>query len=544
MTATVGPSVPAHRRLHAALRGLGAPSSAGAAAAASVVGAAPASLLPLPLDVHGRGIAPHKLEQLRALKQKAVAAEDYRAAAEMHDLLTVLDPSSTKLTVADAAAPADVDAQLAFFHQHGFLVLPGVFAGEQLAKLQAAWRRVQRPALPRWRAQLEVQEAEQRQPLTEFYRRRPARAISRNFFDVPTPELYAGLRADLEAGMKSPDDAVLLDLLDPPRLTDILKAILGQDLHMFAIQARTYPPSSSISAGGTGFGASPDELRGYIGWHRDFAGPGQGVSVNPAAVIKVFTFFEDVSPEGGCTTVVPGSHHLTFDPRDAFRMEDLDHGSDEQAEQRAAEHVDPYYHVQPQSAMPNAFRFAVNAGDVCLFGAHPNRPGKLARRRASAPRLTPRHVRRHVHLAHRISERLGGRAREHHHPLRGQLAAGDAGRAGGSAGAVRRGGPAGRGAAGAAGVPVKRLGGLAEAPTLGLQIRLRRMASVCNRTQQQAHGPICFPNPSLPSGAHGGPPGGHLEPPLRVRACAFAPPPHAARGPRPVDQLLWTHDLL
>ena len=271
MCATAGP-VPAHRRLHASLRGLGAaaptlaaPASSGAptprgpgssaGAAAASVGAVPASLLPLPLDVHGRGIAPHKLEQLRALKQEAVAAEDYRAAAEMHDLLTVLDPSSAPLTVADAAAPADVDAQLAFFHQHGFLVLPGVFAGEQLAKLQAAWRRVQRPALPRWRAQLEVQEAEQRQPLTEFYRRRPARAISRNFFDVPTPELYAGLRADLEAGMKSPDDAVLLDLLDPPRLTDILKAILGQDLHMFAIQVRA--------------SSSPIQVRGRVSeWAR------------------------------------------------------------------------------------------------------------------------------------------------------------------------------------------------------------------------------------------------------------------------------------
>ena len=37
------------------------------------------------------------------------------------------------------------------------------------------------------------------------------------------------------------------------------------------------------------------------------------------------------------------------------------------AAQKAAEHVDPYYHVQPQSAMPNPFKFAVNAGDVCLF---------------------------------------------------------------------------------------------------------------------------------------------------------------------------------
>ena len=74
------------------------------------------------------------------------------------------------------------------------------------------------------------------------------------------------------------------------------------------------------------------------------------------------------------TTVVPGSHRLTFDPRNAFLMVDgfdelvtATTGAADAAAQKAAEHVDPYYHVQPQSAMPNAFKFAVNAGDVCLF---------------------------------------------------------------------------------------------------------------------------------------------------------------------------------
>ena len=80
-------------------------------------------------------------------------------------------------------------------------------------------------------------------------------------------------------------------------------------------------------------------------------------------MIKVFTFFEDVSEDGGCTTVVPGSHRLTFDPRNAFEMVDLDApplgltASAEEisitAQQMAAEHVDPYYHVQPQSASAN-----------------------------------------------------------------------------------------------------------------------------------------------------------------------------------------------
>ena len=45
--------------------------------------------------------------------------------------------------------------------------------------------------------------------------------------------------------------------------------------------------------------------RGYIGWHRDRDGPGIGVSCNPGAIIKVFTYMEDVQENGGPTTVVP-----------------------------------------------------------------------------------------------------------------------------------------------------------------------------------------------------------------------------------------------
>ena len=178
----------------------------------------------------------------------------------------------------------------------------------------AAWREVQRPIGPVWREKLRIQEevaAEfdktQRpdESAAEFYRRRSEagadRAIGRNYYDIPTPDLYAALKVQLESGNRDPGAAALLDLLDPPRLVDLLHELLGRDLHMFGIQARTYPHSSSVSAVGTGTGADPEELRGYIGWHRDFQGPGNSVSINPTSVIKVFTFFEDVSEDGGCT---------------------------------------------------------------------------------------------------------------------------------------------------------------------------------------------------------------------------------------------------
>ena len=109
---------------------------------------------------------------------------------------------------------------------------------------------------------------------------------------------------------------MLLDLVDPPPLVALLRKLLVHDewttLRMcdpappcvlssldrstvvwplltgsvlaagccrFAIQSRTYPTSTHTT--------SELGTRGYIGWHRDFEGPGIGISVNPSAVIKV-----------------------------------------------------------------------------------------------------------------------------------------------------------------------------------------------------------------------------------------------------------------
>ena len=102
-----------------------------------------------------------------------------------------------------------------------------------------------------------------------------------------------------------------------------------------------------------------------------------GVSTNPAAVIKAFTYFEDVDASHGATTVVPGSHVLTFDPRDAFQMQ---HGGVARPLSGAPADGETWedrpldddwtantYQVQPQSAMVNAHKIVCQAGDVALF---------------------------------------------------------------------------------------------------------------------------------------------------------------------------------
>ena len=61
--------------------------------AAPAVGQVSEALKPLPLDVDGGGIAASKLAEIEAEKQKALAAEDFRLAGEMSDLLIVLTSS-------------------------------------------------------------------------------------------------------------------------------------------------------------------------------------------------------------------------------------------------------------------------------------------------------------------------------------------------------------------------------------------------------------------------------------------------------------------
>ena len=63
---------------------------------------------------------------------------------------------------------------------------------------------------------------------------------------------------------------------------------------MRGIQARTFTPcSSSVSE------LDAQLQKGYIGWHHDRDGPGLGVSVNPSAIVKCFTYFEDVGVDDG-----------------------------------------------------------------------------------------------------------------------------------------------------------------------------------------------------------------------------------------------------
>ena len=55
------------------------------------VGTVTGAMLPLPLDTAGGGVDASVLAGIRQRKQSAVASEDFRLAAELSDLLRVLD---------------------------------------------------------------------------------------------------------------------------------------------------------------------------------------------------------------------------------------------------------------------------------------------------------------------------------------------------------------------------------------------------------------------------------------------------------------------
>ena len=124
-------------------------------------------------------------------------------------------------------------------------VLPATFAGEHLERLRAAWRRAQRPFRESWLAKRSASGSD---------------AGGATYFDVPAAQLYGGLGAQLEAGAAA-DDAVLLDLVDPPPLMALLGRLLVRDqwtqLRMGGLfQPRTVPVDPGGAAGG------------YIGWVR------------------------------------------------------------------------------------------------------------------------------------------------------------------------------------------------------------------------------------------------------------------------------------
>ena len=103
--------------------------------------------LPLAVDATGAAL-PAELEKLRARQRRAAAEGDFHAALLLQDLLFSVEPRRP-LTLEECAPPT-LEGKREFFLRNGFVVVPAVLQGEQLARVQGAWARAQAPSRALW----------------------------------------------------------------------------------------------------------------------------------------------------------------------------------------------------------------------------------------------------------------------------------------------------------------------------------------------------------------------------------------------------------
>ena len=156
--------------------------------------------------------------------------------------------------------PVMTDEQRLFFEATGYLVIPEALDTEELARVRAAADRAEAV----WRAD-------------------PSRPGGRgkNLEQVQAPIEY---------------DDVLLELLAHPKVFPIVREILGDDVSMIDNDYFLTPPRT----------------RTHAHWHHDV---GMAGVYHPRSVlmVKVFYLLTDVTPEGGGTAIIPGSHRFPMD---------------------------------------------------------------------------------------------------------------------------------------------------------------------------------------------------------------------------------------
>jgi ectoine hydroxylase-related dioxygenase (phytanoyl-CoA dioxygenase family) len=180
------------------------------------------------------------------------------------------------------------DEQRIFFETNGYLVFPNALPPEKLQRVRAAADRAEAV----WRSD-------------------PTRPGGRgkNLEQVQAPIEY---------------EDELLELLEHPVVFPVVREILGDDVSMIDNDYFITPPRTATHAH----------------WHHDV---GLAGVYHPRSVMmaKVFYLLTDVSPEGGGTAVVPGSHRFPMD----FR----------------------FPHVENPAEMPGHVKMSYPAGTAWLF---------------------------------------------------------------------------------------------------------------------------------------------------------------------------------
>ena len=161
-------------------------------------------------------------------------------------------------------------------------------------------------------------------------------ARAREAFDAKADRHEALVRAVQAKGARYPDlpaildaDPVFVDLVDLAPLLQLLRATLGEDLALHDTAARLFFPGPTFT--------SP--------YHSDIARvAGIDPAHCPGFLAKVHFYLEDLAPEQGCLSFIPGSQHFP------------------------ALHVDP--HRPTLAGSPAVTRVVPRAGDAILFNTH------------------------------------------------------------------------------------------------------------------------------------------------------------------------------
>ena len=216
-----------------------------AAALLAPSGAAASSFAaPLPLPITADGVPAACLSELAERKMAAAAAEDYREAANLKQMIDVLTPRA-----APPSLPPDASAEerTEFLRTYGYVMVE-CFAGEHLRRLQEAWRRAQAPVVAAWNAAKAEGEGiaghgfANAEALREKYGITPHRL----FVDIPVESFFA-------EALQPAGDPVLLDLVDPPQLVPVLEAYLGADVKLCGVQPRTYTTDPELDPEAEGY---------------------------------------------------------------------------------------------------------------------------------------------------------------------------------------------------------------------------------------------------------------------------------------------------
>ena len=137
---------------------------------------------------------------------------------------------------------------------------------------------------------------------------------SRSFYDIPN---------------LLDEDPVFAQLAVLPELLPYLLAMVGEDVQLIQTCARLFPPGKTFTAP----------------WHSDMAntlGVDLGHSTN--FYVKVHFYFEDLQPDQGCLSFLPGTHRL---PRERERP-----------------------HPNDINVAKDAVTIIPKAGDAVLFNTH------------------------------------------------------------------------------------------------------------------------------------------------------------------------------